>query len=317
MALTDQIPTQSGFHGKSTGDEVLEGLDLRGKVAVITGGYSGIGLETTRSLVAKGARVIVPARAVERAKETLGSLAEVAPMDLADLGSVRAFAASLELPKLDYLLLNAGVMACPETRVGPGWESQLAVNHFGHFALTAALMDLVRASEGIRVICLSSAAHKLSGMRWDDLHFTTGYDKWKAYGQSKTANALFANGLSRRLRDSGGLAFSLHPGAIFTPLQRHLPLEEQQAMGWVGEDGQPTERAKSLWKTPEQGCSTTLWAATSPKLEGKPGVYCEDCDVAAPTSPSSPRFTGVDAHACDDDDAERLWELTEAALASA
>ena len=243
-------------------------------------------------------------------------------MDLADLGSVRRFAAETveTVGRLDLLINNAGIMACPETRVGPGWEAQFGTNHLGHMALTLALWPLLERTEGTRVVTLSSTGHKRSGIRWEDVHFEAGdYDKWDAYGQSKTANALFANALSRRLRPGGGQAFAVHPGGIFTPLQRHLSLEEQVQMGWLNDDGSPTELAKQGFKSPEQRCATTLWAATSSRLAGKAGVYCEDCDVATPTDPTSPmaRFAGVDPHACDDEAAERLWGLSEAMLAAA
>ena len=178
-------------------------------------------------------------------------------------------------------------------------------------------MPLLQKSTNARVICLSSTAHKLSDIRWEDMNYETdAYHKWQAYGQSKTANALFANALSRRLKETGGLAFSVHPGGIFTPLQRHLPQEEMVALGWINEDGSPSELAKNGFKTPEQGCSTTLWAATSPLLENKSGVYCEDCNIAAPTNLESPmaRYAGVNAHACDEESAERLWSITEALL---
>ncbi|MBX2802551.1 MAG: SDR family NAD(P)-dependent oxidoreductase [Myxococcales bacterium] len=325
MAVSDQSPTQSGFHARSTGDEVLAELDLTGKVAIVTGGYSGIGLETTRALASKGAVVVVPVRSPDKAAQALAGIegtVRSAPMDLADLASVRSFAATMvgELPRLDWLVNNAGIMACPEARVGPGWESQFGINHMGHFALTKALMPLLQKTAGARVVALSSTAHKLSDIRWDDPQYErTEYHKWRAYGQAKTANALFANGLSRRLRESGGAAFSVHPGGIFTPLQRHLGKEEMVALGWLGEDGEPTEMAKAGFKTPEQGCSTTLWAATSPALQGVAGVYCEDCDVAAPTDPDGPsaRFQGVNAHACSDESAEKLWEISEGLLADA
>ena len=211
-------------------------------------------------------------------------------------------------------------MACPLTRVGPGWESQFGVNHMGHFALTTALLPLLERTPGARVVALSSTGHKITDIRWDDIQFERdAYNKWTAYGQAKTANALFANGLSRRLKGAGGSAFAVHPGGIFTPLQRHLPKEEMIALGWLGEDGEPSELAKAGFKSPEQGCSTTLWAATSPALAGKPGVYCEDCDIAAPTDPESPtaRYRGVNAHACSDESAERLWSISEALLAEA
>lgn len=325
MATSDQVPTDSGFDRDSTGDEVLADLELSGKVAVVTGGYSGIGLETTRSLARKGVRVIVPVRSPEKAGSALEGIAgdvRTMPLDLAELASIRRFAEALaaELPRLDLLINNAGIMAAPEARVGPGWESQFGINHMGHFALTLGLMPLLTRAERPRVVALSSTAHKLSGIRWDDVHFEAEpYDKWQAYGQAKTANALFANALSRRLSEIDGLAFSVHPGGIFTPLQRHLPEEEMVALGWLDENGQPSELARQGFKTPEQGCATSLWAATSARLEGKPGVYCENCDIALPTDTASPmaRYSGVDAHACDDESAERLWEMSEEMLAAA
>jgi NAD(P)-dependent dehydrogenase (short-subunit alcohol dehydrogenase family) len=298
---------------------------LAGKTAIVTGGYSGIGLETAKALAAKGTKVIVPVRSPKKAAASLADVdgdVRTAPLDLGDLGSIREFADSMlsELQELDLLINNAGIMACPEARVGPGWESQFGVNHMGHFALTKSLLPLLAKTGGARVVALTSTAHKLSGIRWDDIQFTSGdYDKWQAYGQAKTANALFANALSRRLRANGGSAFAVHPGGIFTPLQRHLPKEEMIALGWLDADGGLSALAKEGFKTPEQGCSTTLWAATSGLLHDKPGVYCEDCDVASPTDPNSPltRYMGVDPHACDDEAAERLWEISEELLAQA
>lgn len=325
MAVSDQVPTGSGFHAKTIGTEVLADVDLAGKTAIVTGGYSGIGLEAVRCLAAKGVSVVVPVRTPDKAAEALGGIegdVKTAPMDLADLASVRRFGDQMcqTLSRLDLLVNNAGIMACPEARVGPGWESQFGINHMGHFALTRALFPLLERTSGARVIALSSTAHKISDILWDDVQFEkTPYDKWRAYGQAKTADALFANGLSRRLGDSGGLAFSVHPGGIFTPLQRHLPKEEMIALGWLGEDGEPSELAKQGFKTPEQGASTTLWAATSALLDGKPGVYCENCDIATPTDPDSPmaRYMGVDAHACSDESAERLWVMSEKLLDAA
>lgn len=318
MAKSDQVPVNSNFHRKSTGQEVLADIDLNGKVAIVTGGYSGIGLETTRALANKGVKVIVPARSMEKAAKNLAEIegdVQTAFMDLSDLKSVQDFARKMvdELDQLDMLINNAGIMANPETRVGSGWESQFGVNHMGHFALTHALIPLIKNTPGIRVVSLSSTAHKLSGIQWDDIQYNSAaYNKWQAYGQSKTANALFANALSRRLKATGGHAFAVHPGGIFTPLQRHLPKEEMVALGWIDENGEPTELAKEGFKTPEQGCSTTLWAATSPLLEGKPGVYCEDCNIAAPTDLDGQmaRYFGVDPHACDDEAAEKLWSIS-------
>jgi NAD(P)-dependent dehydrogenase (short-subunit alcohol dehydrogenase family) len=322
MAQSDQSPLNSGFHKKSTGQDVLADVDLYGKIAIVTGGYSGIGLETTRALASKGATVIIPVRSMEKSADCLAELegdVQTAFMDLGDLASVNSLAEKVtsEFDRLDMLINNAGIMACPESRVGPGWEAQFGINHMGHFALTTALMPLLQKTPGTRVISLSSAAHKISDIRWDDIHFKTGnYEKWKAYGQSKTANALFANALSRRLMESGGLAFSVHPGEILTPLQRHLPREEMVAFGWIDQDGNPTELVKEDFKSMEQGSSTTLWAATSELLEGKPGVYCEDCNIATLTDATSPmaQYGGVDPHACDNESAERLWALSEELL---
>ena len=322
MSAADQVPTNSGFNGKSTVGEVLNGVDLNGKTALITGGYSGIGLELVRAMAGKGAKVIVPVRSPAKAKEALGTIkgdVTTHETDLGDIASVRRFAKQVtdSTRQLDFLINNAGIMACPETRVGPSWEAQFGVNHMGHFALAKALWPLLLSTPNMRVVSLSSTGHKRSDILWDDIQFQkTPYDKWVAYGQAKTANALFANALSRRLRDSGGLAFAVHPGGIFTPLQRHLAKEEMIALGWLGEDGEISELAKAGFKTPEQGTATTAWAATSPLLEGKPGVYCEDCDIAEPTDPESPfaRFRGVNAHACNDASAERLWEISEMLL---
>lgn len=325
MAVSDQVPTNSGFAAKTDGADVIADLDLAGRTAIVTGGYSGIGLEAVRALAARGVAVVVPVRSPKKAKENLGGIegdVRTAPLDLADVASIRRFGDAMlgELDRLDLLINNAGVMANPETRVGPGWESQFGINHMGHFALAKVLMPLIETTPGSRIVALSSSAHKGSDILWDDIQFQrTPYDKWQAYAQAKTANALFANALSRRVADKGALAFSVHPGGIFTPLQRHLPQEEMVALGWLDENGEPSELAKAGFKTPEQGCSTTLWAATSPDLRGKPGVYCEDCDIAVPTDPDSPgaRYQGVDAHACDDESAERLWDISEDLLADA
>lgn len=325
MSIAEQIPVGSGFPAKTDAIDILQGADLTGKTAIVTGGYSGLGLETTRALAAKGASVIVPVRSPEKAAEALKGLpgdVKMIEMDLGDLSSVRGFAQEITqgVQRLDLLINNAGIMACPLTRVGPGWEAQFGVNHMGHFALTMALMPLLVKTPDVRVVALSSTGHKISDIRWDDIQFqNTPYDKWAAYGQAKTANALFANALSRRLAESGGLAFAVHPGGIFTPLQRHLPQEEMVALGWLDENGEPSALAKAGFKTPEQGASTSVWAAISSQLVGKPGVYCEDCDIAEPTDPDSPtaRFRGVNPHACDDESAERLWALSESLLAEA
>ena len=323
MSADQQTPLGSGFPPKSEPAEVLDGIDLSGKTAVVTGGYSGIGLETTRALAARGAKVIVPVRTPEKADEALAGLdgdVSSAAMDLADLATVRAFAASVSdsNESLDLLINNAGVMATPERRVGPGWEYQFGICHLGHFALTSALMPLLERADAPRVVALSSIAHRRGGIIWDDIHFETNpYDKWVAYAQAKSANALFAVELSKRMASFDGRAFSVHPGGIFTPLQRDLPVEEQIQLGWLDEDGNPSEIAQAMFKSTTQGCTTTLWAATSPMLDGLGGLYCEDCDVAPLANDELPPYLGVAAHAVDEADAERLWSVTEAMLANA
>ncbi|WP_346959579.1 SDR family NAD(P)-dependent oxidoreductase [uncultured Arthrobacter sp.] len=317
--LTPQHKIGSGFGPRSTAAEVVAGLDLAGKTAVVTGGYSGLGLETVRALASAGARVMVPARRPDHARRVLDDAGlagvSVAGLDLAELDSVREFAAGFlasdflgDSGSLDILINNAAIMASPERRVGPGWESQFATNHLGHFALTNLLWPALSAGEGARVVALSSTGHKLSPIRFDDLNFDSGYDKWKAYGQAKTANALFAVQLDALGKDAGVRAFAVHPGGIITELQRHLPREEMIASGWMDADGKLNER----FKTPAQGAATSVWAATSPLLAGKGGVYCEDCDIAEPTEPGTPeaRIRGVDAHAVDRADAARLWQLS-------
>lgn len=322
MAAADQKPLGSGFHAKSEPHEILAGIDMTGRTAIVTGGYSGIGLETTRALVGAGATVIVPVRDPAKAEENLSTIAgdvSTAKMNLADLDSVRAFASSVydSIDALDLLINNAGIMACPLDRVGPGWESQFGVNHMGHFALTRALMPLLEKAEAPRVVALSSIAHRRNGILWDDIQFEhSEYQKWVAYAQAKSANALFANALNRRMQAFGGRAFSVHPGGIFTPLQRHLPKEEQVEMGWLNPDGTIPPAVAEIFKTPTQGCTTTLWAATSPLLDAMPGVYCEDCDVAQLAGPDSPPFQHCAPHIADDTDAERLWEISETLLAA-
>ncbi|MFT4657390.1 MAG: NAD(P)-dependent dehydrogenase (short-subunit alcohol dehydrogenase family) [Ilumatobacter sp.] len=313
-----QTPISSGFGMRSEPSDILEGVNLAGKNVVVTGGYSGLGLETSRALAAAGATITAPARRPDHARqvladESLGSVT-VAEMDLADLASVEAFANTmLEAgTPIDIMIDNAAVMACPEAHVGDGWESQFGTNHIGHFALVNRLWPLIAAAgtnEGARVVSLSSTGHKLSPIRWDDIHFTSGdYDKWVAYGQAKTANALFAVQLDRFGESAGVRTFAVHPGGIMTPLQRHLPQEEMIAMGWVDADGKVNE----LFKSPSQGATTTLWTATSSQLNGMGGVYCEDCDVSKVPDPSDPmaRYFGVAEHAIDHEQAERLWALS-------
>ena len=263
---TPQHKIGSGFGSRSGTGDVLQGVDLSGKLAVVTGGYSGLGLETTRALANAGAQVVVPARRRAAAQDAVGDLpgVEIAELDLSDLESVRGFA-ELFLASgrsIDLLINNAGIMACPETRISPGWEAQFVINHLGHYALVNRLWPAI-VPGGARVVAVSSSGHHNSAIRWDDVHFQRDYDKWEAYGQAKTANVLFALHLDTLGRDAGVRAFSLHPGSILTPLQRHLRDEEMIARGWIDENG---NLADPNFKTPDQGAATQVWAATSPNL---------------------------------------------------
>ncbi|MFB7367009.1 SDR family NAD(P)-dependent oxidoreductase [Streptomyces hydrogenans] len=315
MTAIEQQPLGSPFSAASTAEDILAGRDLSGMTAVVTGGYSGLGLETTRVLTAAGARVIVPARRPDVARDALREMqgSEVIPMDLADLDSVRSAAAHIadRIDRIDLLMAVAGVMATPERRVGPGWEGQLTANHFGHFTLTCELYPLLAAAGGARVVVNSSAGHTLTGIRWHDPHFRTGYDQWLAYGQAKTANSLFAVHLDALGRGDGVRAFALHPGKIITGLQREMTLQEQIERGWVDEHGHVVG---ADFKTPSQGAATGLWAATSPLLDARGGLYLEDCDVARVSAPGTPMDDGgVRAYAIDPEEAARLWDLSVAA----
>ena len=306
--MTGQHKIGSGFGHDTTADDVLRGMELQGKLAVVTGGYSGLGLETTRALAKAGARIVVPARRPDAAREALAGIdgVEIDELDLGDLDSVRAFADRFLASgrSIDILIDNAAIMASPETRVGPGWEAQFATNHLGHFALANRLWPALAADGGARVVSVSSTGHRRSDIRWDDLEFRQGYDKWEAYGQAKTANVLFAVQLDALGKESGVRAFALHPGGILTPLQRHLTREEMVGYGWIDADGNPLNPG---FKTPEQGAATQVWAATSPQLDGLGGVFCEDCEIAEVSTDDSP---GVRPYAIDQASAARLWALS-------
>jgi NAD(P)-dependent dehydrogenase (short-subunit alcohol dehydrogenase family) len=295
--VTDQS-SLSDFGGNTTATEVMSTVHLEGRLALVTGGYSGLGLTLTRELSRAGAEVVVPARRPEAAEQALDGIerVEVVPLDLSDLTSVSAFSQGFlqRHDRLDLLIANAGIMACPETRVGSGWEAQFATNHLGHYALTCLLWPTLRSAGGARVVSVASGWDPGWSIRWDDVQFEQGYDKWAAYTQSKLANILFARHLDRLGEDADVHAFSVNPGYILTPLQRHLPTEEMVAAGWIDREGVATP---GLFKTPEQGAATTLWAATAPAVAGHGGAYCADCHVANDD--------------IDQDEARRLWSLSE------
>lgn len=304
-----QLPIHAGFGPATTAAQVLAGRNLSGSIAIVTGGHSGLGLAATSALAEAGAQVIVGARDVQAARAKIDGIpnAQVERLDLSDQRSVRDFSQRFLARNrhIDLLICSAGIMACPETRVGPGWEAQFATNHLGHYALVNLLWPSLKG--GARVVAVSSAGHHQSAVRWDDVHFMNGYDKWLAYGQSKTANALFAVHLDRLGQSEGVRAFSLHPGKIFTPLQRHLAQDEMIAAGWLDADGNP---ADPTFKTAEQGAATQVWAATSPQLSGMGGLYCEDCEIAEVDEREPPSLVGVRAYAIDPEQAERLWALS-------
>jgi NAD(P)-dependent dehydrogenase (short-subunit alcohol dehydrogenase family) len=326
-----QRPIGSGFGVVSTASEVIRGIDLAGKTAIVTGGYSGLGLETVRVLKAAGAAVLVPARDRERAAKALAGLpgVEIASLDLLDPRSIDAFASDfIEGRSALHILVNsAGIMACPLTRDARGYEAQFATNHLGHFQLVERLMPALHRAEGARVVSVSSRGHRYSPVIFEDPNFEhRDYDRWKAYGQSKTANVLFALSLDERGMQEGIRAFALHPGAIVdTGLAKHLTRDDLRGAGAIDAQGRPVLDAERGFKTVEQGAATIVWCATSRQLDGLGGLYCENCDVASLAAP--PRdgiaagvpgaYFGVLPYAVDPDGAERLWRLSERLLAEA
>jgi NAD(P)-dependent dehydrogenase (short-subunit alcohol dehydrogenase family) len=316
---TVQSPLPSGFGFESTAQQVLGSRSLEGKVAVVTGGYAGIGLETTRVLAGAGATVVVPVRTPEKAKQAVEGIprVELVPMDLADPASIDAFAKTFLASKrsLHILVNNAGIMAAPLVRDARGYESQFATNHLGHFQLTARLWPALASRA--RIVSLSSRGHQRSAIDFEDtMYERRPYEKWAAYGQAKTANVLFAVGLEARGAKTGIHAFAVHPGGIVTDLMRHLSTEEKAGFGvvdgkaTVAEVKSPVMAAPMRFKTIPQGAATQVWAATNEMLESKGGVYCEDCDIAtiAPEAGAS----GVRPYAIDPALADQLWTRSEA-----
>ncbi|MHC3469965.1 oxidoreductase [Streptomyces sp. 7R007] len=321
---TAQRPLGSGFGAASTAEEVIRGSDLTGRVALVTGGSSGLGLETARVLRSAGAEVVVPARDPERARGALRDVpgAEVEHLDLMDPASVDAFAEKFLASgrPLHILVNSAGIMATPLTRDARGYEAQFATNHLGHFQLTARLWPALVAAGGARVVAVSSRGIRFGGVDFDDLHFERRpYEPFVAYGQSKTANALFAVELDRRGRADGVRAFSVHPGIIIdTGLIRHVDPHVVRASGTVDQDGRPIIDPGRQWKTVPQGAATSVWCATSPQLAGLGGVFCENCDISPLVTPGteaawyeSERTPGVLPRAVDPEAAARLWEVSE------
>ncbi|HEX7912946.1 MAG TPA: oxidoreductase [Paraburkholderia sp.] len=314
---TLQTPVGSGFDAASTAAEVIQGIDLSGRHVVVTGGYSGIGVETVRAFHSAGATVIVPARDMSRAREALLDIPGVIleEMDLLDPVSIDRFAERVlaATDSLEILVNNAGVMASPLWRDARGYESQFAANHLGHFQLTCRLWPALRRAAGARVIALSSYGHRRAGVDFHDPNFEVRtYDPWVAYGQSKTANALFAVALDSIGQQEGVRAFSVHPGGIVTRLVRHMSQTQIDASEILDRSGKPIIDPRNNKKTPQQGAATTVWCATSPRLEGMGGVYCADCEIArALPSDDATELHGVRPRATDPVAAGRLWQLSE------
>ena len=319
-----QQPIGSGFTATSTAEEVIKGIDLTGKTIIITGGYTGIGLETTKTLVSAGANVIAPARDVTKATKNLGGIdrVTVAPMNLVDPASIDAFAEKfLETGNPLHLLINnAGIMWVPLRRDSRGYESQLVTNYLGTFQLTARLWPALKKANGARVINVSSFGHQMSPFDFDDPNFIQReYQTLLGYGQSKTAANLFALELDNRGKAFNVRAYSLHPGSIYgTELAREAPVALFQQMGTFDADGNIKPEVAAKLKTIPQGAATTVWCATSPLLNNIGGVYCENADIAvlddgsiehSYEEPAS--LHGVKAYSLDKANAQRLWTLTE------
>jgi NAD(P)-dependent dehydrogenase (short-subunit alcohol dehydrogenase family) len=315
--FTSQSPIHSGFGSSSTALEVIKGIDLTGKFAVITGGSSGLGFETVRAFRAAGAKVLVPVRDMEKGRIAFGAMPDVElfTLDLLDPSSIDQFSEQVLsiTDKLHILVNNAGVMAAPLMRDGRGNESQFSANHLGHFQLTCRLFPALAKSQGARVISLSSYGHRRGAVDFRDPNFKRReYDPWVAYGQSKTANALFSVALDSLGQGRGVRAFSVHPGGIMTDLTRHLSQAALAASGLLDVNGKAIIDPKNNRKSVEQGAATTVWCSTSPMLNGMGGVYCADCDIAvALLSDDSTELHGVRPRATDPVAAGRLWQMSE------
>lgn len=305
----------SNFNAESTTDDVIEGVSLEGKLAVVTGASSGLGLETSRIFARQGATVVMVARSAEKLEVALSAIREDVPearlesvlMDLSDLESVRSAAATIlqDHPGIDLLVDNAGVMICPLGRTAQGFEMQFGTNHMGHFLFTCLLVPALLESAPGRIVVLSSGAHKMAPLNLEDPNYNAReYNKWLAYGESKTANVLFAVALDARLKAHGVRTFAVHPGIIMTELGRHMSQEDMEQMMAMAPKGEDIK-----FKSIPQGAATSVWAATSEDLAGCGGLYLENCQIADPAVAGGDG--GVESYALDADTAERLWALSE------
>lgn len=319
-----QQPLGSGFSKTSTATEIIKGINLKGKIAIVTGGNTGIGLETTKVLAAAGATVIVPARDIEKAKKNLEGIpnVEIEQMDLAKPDTIDAFAKKFLTSgkPLHLLINNAGIMWVPLQRDSRGIESQLSTNYLGQFQLVARLWPALKIANGARVVNVSSLGHHMAPFDFEDPNFEhREYQTLLGYGQSKTASNLFALELDNRAKAHQVRAYSLHPGSIAgTELARDADIELFKQMGFFDENGNMRPEILASLKTIPQGAATSVWVATSPLLNSIGGVYCEDNDIAellsedhAAQKKAKLHQSGVTAYSLDESSAKRLWKLTE------
>lgn len=310
-----QKSVESGFTAKSTAEDVISGIDLTGKIAIVTGGNTGIGLETTRILAKAGATVVVASRDIDKARRNLVGIQNVEPveMDLMNPASIDAFAQKFMTSgrPLHLLINNAGIMWVPLRRDSRGIESQLVTNYLAQFHLTARLWPALRKANGARVVNVSSQGHQFAPFNFDDPNFLSReYETLQGYGQSKTAVNLFSLELNVLGQSSNVRAYSVHPGSIGgTELAREASLELFQQMGFCDAQGNLLPEVAATLKTIPQGAATTVWCATSPLLDKLGGVYCEDADVAVPASNTS--VGGVQLYSLDETSAKRLWKWSE------
>jgi NAD(P)-dependent dehydrogenase (short-subunit alcohol dehydrogenase family) len=307
------------FGPDTTTEQVLEGIDLTGRRAIVTGASGGLGAETARALASRGARVTLAARKLDKAGAVAESIRKStgnpnvdvgAPLELMDPDSVRAFAEQWlrENDALHILVNNAGVMFSPLERNALGWEMQFATNHMGHFLLTCLLVPALRAGAPARIVNLSSGGHRFGSINFDDPNYERrDYDKFGSYGQSKTANVLFSVELTKRLAKDKITANAVHPGVIMTELARHMQAEDLETL----QSRAPAGGLK--FKTVESGAATSVWAASSPQLDGRSGLYLENCGIAECIDEPG-GDGGYAAYAVDPGDAARLWALSEELL---
>ena len=318
-----QHPIRSGFTAACTATEVIAGIDMSGRTVIVTGGHAGLGLETTRTLSRAGACVTVAARDLDRARPALAGLdrVEVGQLDLVDPNSIEAFAARwLASGRPLHVLVNCAGASGGPTHDARGYDTQFATNHLGHFQLTRALLPALRAARGARVVNVTSGAHRFGNIRWDDPNFATGHDRRAAYAQSKAANVLFTVELDHRSASDGIRAYAVHPGVVVgTKLTSSAGKEALRAMGLIDEAGRPIIDPSVGKKTPQQGASTIVFAATSPLLADVGGVYLKDNDIAPLDDEPKPLTadqipSDAMSHTLDPDAARRLWALSERML---